>query len=305
MPAEWNGSVVVWPKRILFVGEAARSRVHGSHTLMIVISCKGKFSLKVGSKGRWKSFTAAIIDAGTEHCMDGKRAEFVAIIHLLPETEEARELRREYLAKRGVYGIPSGPARKLSARLEGLQNYWQLSCKAANEFCKQVISEFIQSSSTRLDRKVDYHVRRAIDELYSRMDHRLKYGRSRKDFFMVSSVADKLHLDEIGWEGEDLKREFRESTGATFDAYVKLLRFRATLVKLALDQAELRAALKRVRVDRKKKKRLMRISLTAAAKWMEWGKPFNLTRASIEILGISPNSLRADSRFLTCRTRRG
>lgn len=310
MPAEWNGSVIVWPKRILFVGEAAKSRVHASHTLMIVIACGGTFKLKIGPKGRWQSFTAAMIDAGTEHCMDGKMGDegedFVAIIHLLPETLEARELRREYLAKRGWYGIPTGPARRLSKRLEGLKNYRQLKCKAANEFCEQVIGGFIDSPSTRLDREVDPQVRRAIDELYARVAHRLKHGRSPKDFFTASSVAAAIHLPETGKGGEELarmlKRKFRESTGASFNQYVKLLRFRATLAKLALITADLRAASKGQKVDVRQRRSARRLSLSAAATWMGWGKPYNLTHASIEILGISPNSLRMDSGFYNCRT---
>ncbi len=144
----------------------------------------------------------------------------------------------------GALEIPHPIAGKMLGRLETLKGSWLLDCKAGAEFRDQIMGELINSPSTRLHRDVDYHVRRAIDELYSRIETQLRTGQSAKGFFTISSVIAALHLDEIGWEPKDLKREFKKSTGASFDDYVKLLRFRATLVKLALNQAEMRAPLK-------------------------------------------------------------
>ncbi len=243
-------------------------------------------------------------DAGTKHRIDGRDADFVAIIHLLPDTEESRKLRLEYLPNGGVYGVPAGPAKKLSNQLEELKNYWRLDCKTAAKFCDQMcdqmIGESIPKPSARLDREINSHVRRAIDELYSRMDQRLATGQSDKDFFTPASVAAALQLEDLGWEGTDLKNEFKSNTGASYNDYVKLLRLRATMVYLAFDQAKLKAAVKQSKVGRAQGRRLMKLSLTAAAKWLGWGKLYNLSRASIKILGIRPSSLTTESRFLTC-----
>jgi len=302
---KWNGSVVIWPNRILFAGEAAQSELHDSHTLMICVAFGGKLSLQLSRGGSWDPFTAVIIDSETLHCIDGLEAKFVALIHLLPETEEARKLKRKYLAGRGVHEIPERLAEKLLAYRKTLEDFWLLDCETAGEICGGIIGKLIKSPSTRLDRDVEYHVRRAIKELYWRMDEKLKNGPAYEDNSTASSVVNKLRLDEKGWTEETLKRELKKNTGATFDEYVKLLRFRATLVKIARNEAELRAAPGQSKISGKKTKQLREISLTEAASWMGWGELYNLTRASTAILGINPSSLKDSSRFIECEENSG
>lgn len=312
----WDGSVVIWPRRILFAGEASQSRTHDTHALIICAAYKGSFSLRVGPPGgQPESHSAAIIEAGTQHSMNGEGAEFLTLMYLLPETEAARELRRRYLAEGRVYPLPSGEAKKLMPLLEGISDYWRLDCEKAEEFFDGVLDRLIETPRERryrLDREVNPHVRRAIEELYSRMDDLLKGAPPSKEAFTCEALAAALGLGELGWDGKDLAREFKRSTGASCSDYVKLLRFQATLVRLARNEAELRRKLRDCGggpdssaagpgpdSDAAREK-ARRMSLTEAAKLLGWGELFNLNHASTDILGISPNSLRLSSRFLSC-----
>lgn len=131
----WDGSVVIWPRRILFAGEASQSRTHDTHALIICAAYNSSFSLQVGPPGgQPESYAAAIIEAGTQHSLDGADAEFMTLMYLLPETEAARELRRRYLAESRVYPLPAAQAEKLTPLLEGLSDYWRLGCEEAGEF---------------------------------------------------------------------------------------------------------------------------------------------------------------------------
>jgi AraC-like DNA-binding protein len=313
----WDGSVVIYKKRLLFCGEAGQSRTHETHALLICAAYNGTFSLQIGPPGGGsESYSSAVIEAGTQHSMDGRGAEFVALMYLLPETEAAREVRR-HLAGGRVGRLPKEVEEKLTPLMEEVRDYWRLDCEKAGRFFDGVLDELIDlppERRDRLGREINPHVRRAIEELYSRMDDLLGKDPPGREAFTPKALCATLGLPEIGWDEKDLAREFKKCTGASFGDYVKLLRLRSTLVKLALNESDLRKKL-RPKGEGKapgaeaadvgaasdaERETARRISLTEAAKLLGWGELFNLNHASTDILGISPNSLRLSSRFISC-----
>lgn len=318
----WDGAVVIWPRRILFAGEAGKSKAHNSHTLMICAAYNGAFDIHLDEPGAGtESYSAALIEPGTQHSMKGGGAEFLALMYLLPESQAARELRRRYLTGRRVCRIPDETAEKLQPLLKRISDYWRLDCARAGRFFEGVLDELIDLPPERRDEfdgAVHNQVRCAIEEIYKRMEMLLHGAPLTKEDFTSDAVAEAIEMG-IREPGEALRRKFRESTGETFNHYVRLLRFRATLVKLALDEAELRERMSSKGLAAgagaeegagraqgtggmsvAERKRARRISLTEAAAMLGWGKVYNLNHASTDIIGISPNSLRLDSHFVAC-----
>lgn len=274
----WKGSVFIGKKRILFIGDATEAEAHSLHAIKICAVLNGKFSSSTSSKSN--SYSAAIIDADTEHSMDCQGTKLTLLLYLLPETRESREIKHVYLGQNNPSEIDYLATRL--PQLGAFQNHWDWKPEYAHEVCGNIVGELIESPSPSLSEEVDPHARRIINYLYSEVEKQRKEPEFDKGRFEPLVIMNELKLYEIvGWHTvTKLMDSFKRETGVTLDDYFDTLRLRAASEKLGVDP----------------KKRTTRY-LTDVAESVG----FNLRLLEIkfkEMLGINPRALRHSSRFV-------
>jgi AraC-like DNA-binding protein len=97
----WSGTVLLWEDHGLFLGRAGTADLHDSPAIKVCVAIDGTFTLSVGSSDTTRSFSAAVIRAGTPHAIDGGGT--MAMILLAPEGD----LGRVFAGSSGIDGIIS------------------------------------------------------------------------------------------------------------------------------------------------------------------------------------------------------
>jgi hypothetical protein len=94
--AVWDGSLLVWRRRGLFVGTGDKSDYHETHAVIVCSALEADKQFKVrtigGAYGE-KSYQAAIIAPDVRHAKYCLEAGLIALLFLMPETVEAQQIK--------------------------------------------------------------------------------------------------------------------------------------------------------------------------------------------------------------------
>jgi AraC-like DNA-binding protein len=232
--SEWNGSVFIWRRRIIFVGEAGTSKDQTVHAIKICIALGGDFELNIGSRTKGKRYSVAIISPGIKHTIICDREE-ILLIYLLPETEESKKISAQYLNE----------GRRRVCELQPLQlqqlgrGYSKWNCDKAKEVCNEVInslgavSQRKLSPSTKLSKELNRNVRDTIDYIYSEIDAQLKTSRFDKTRFTTLVIA-----RELGVRESKLVKDFKRQVGVTIPHWFNDIYLLIFLEQYAVKRAE-------------------------------------------------------------------
>jgi hypothetical protein len=246
-PSEWNGSLFIWPKRVLFVGEAGTSENQTVHAIKICVALGSDSELRIESGAIVKRFSAVIINAGIKHTVICNQAE-IFLLYLLPESDEAIKLRQEYLnnGRSGVYDVP----RELIEQSLPLQTmrrkHLERDCKKASKVCDEVIRGLGTirrkplSTSSDLSDTLHGDVKRVIgqiyDDIYFETDIRRRSQRIKKEQFEPSAIGRKL-----GWKAKQTRRVeaiFRKEVGISIKRFFREIQLLSALRQYAIQEME-------------------------------------------------------------------
>jgi hypothetical protein len=290
-PFEWNGSIFIWRKRVLFVGKAGTSKDQIVHAIKICVALNGNFELSIDSGSQVKNFSAVIINAGINHTVICNGAE-IFLLYLLPESDEAIKLRQEYLnnGKSGVYDIPRELIEESLPLPKMRRNHLKRDCTKASGICDEVIRGLGKirrkplSTSSQLSDKFDDNVKRVIyyiyNNIYFETDMRRRSQRIKKEQFKLSAIGSALSLSEK--EMSKIKARFKEQVGISIEHFFRDIQLLSALRQYAIEE---------MRMDKD-------AHLNEIAKLLDI-KPDNLSRRVLSRLGINHADLK-DGRFYAC-----
>jgi hypothetical protein len=283
-PSSWSGSVFIGNRRILFVGQAGTSTNQAVHAIKICVAFNGQFELAVGGEERGKQYSAVVVNADIKHTVICNGAD-IFLLYLLPETEEAMRVRREYLNRGNspVSAIAKDSVVELLGEQQVLQNYWKWGCGIARSKCEDVIRGLgaIRSKelspSTSLSSSLSADVARTVEYIFSELNavaqRRREYS---KDRFEPSVIAVEAGTTE------KIDSRFKERVGISIDHYH--------------NDIQLLFALKLYAVSEKKRGDLKRI-----AGLIGIGDSDDFSHRVRSRLGISHSDLQGGTFFFECR----
>jgi AraC-like DNA-binding protein len=318
--SRWNGSIFLWSKRVIFVGEAGTSEDQTVHAIKICVALSGDFELSVNSEAEGKRYSAVIINAGITHTVKCDGAK-IFLLYLLPETEEARALRWEYLnnGKGGVYDIPRELIEESLPLTQILENYSTQDCQKVSRICDEVLRGLGQirrrqlSTSTDLTAELSENVRRAVEHIYAKMDEQVKSQRFDEKQFTDAAIARALGLSET--EARRLKGQFREDTGIPTGRFFRDIQLLAALRLYAVNERsrqarerELLAELERPNLGEEEREEIGRtleetskgIFLKHIAESLGFRTLDKFDHRIKSRLGISLSDLKGNSSFFDC-----
>lgn len=318
--SQWDGSIFLWNTKVAFVGEAGDSENHAVHAIKICIALSGDFELSVNAEVEWSRYSAVIINAGITHsikCGGGK----IFLMYLLPEIEQARQLRWEFLnnGKGGVYDIPRELVEEFLPLSQILKIYSTKSCRKVSNICDEVIRGLGHmrrrqlSISSDLAAGLSGSVKRAIDYIYREINDQLKSRKFDEERFTDSVIASELHLTEV--EAKRLEGLFKKETGISIGRFFRdiqmlaAIRLYANLERVRrAKELELLGKLEQPTLTENERKeiglKLEEISkgilLTNIAESLGFGKLDKFDKRIKSRLGISISDLKGKSRFFDC-----
>jgi hypothetical protein len=178
--SQWNGNVIISQRRIIFIGQGGNTEKQSIHAIKICLPVSGDFELITDfGKERGDYYSAVIIGAGITHTINCNGAQ-ILLIYLLPESQEAREIRWEFLnndkdnRKAGVYNIPKEPVEESLPFLPRiLRDYADWDCQKVFRECDNVIRGLGKmrrrqiSTSSELAEKLNESVKKTINYIYT------------------------------------------------------------------------------------------------------------------------------------------
>lgn len=319
--SEWKGTVFIWHRRALFVGVAGDSEDQKVHAIKICVALDGDFELSVTPrdvKSKTKSseiegrrYSAAIINSETWHTVRCQRTQGTEIflLYLLPETEEARKVRDEFLSggESEVYDLTKESAGKLWPLPHVDPHYSRWDCKGdtPHRACEELIRSLGEiyknnlTPSTNLSKKLAPDVKNTIEDIYSRLSPS-----------MIATQMPHAPKPLSKTEGR-----FRQEVGITVDQFFKDIQLLATLEMYAIaeekreeKEAKLITALEEYGI-KEKEREAMRIQLRELAKktrleeiskLLGFRHPANLSKRIDSRLGVSHRDLKGGTDFLAC-----
>ena len=322
----WNGSIFfINRRRIVFVGEAGNSFNQTIHAIKICIALNGDFELITNSRAKGDRYSAAIINAGIPHTVkcDGTK---IFLLYLLPETQEARELRWEYLnndkdnRRGGVYDIPKELVEESLPFLQQmLQNYSTWDCRETSKYSDEVIRGLGRirrrqlSTSSDLSEELNANVKKTIDYIYTEIEAQRKTQQFDLKRFKASVICREINLplNKAEW----LEKEFRKEAGTTIRHFFSDIQMLAALKFYAVtkemrktEEKKLLQELERPNITEEERieigERLDEIPtgifLTQIAKLLGFGKLTNFDKRIKSRIGISIADLKGQSNFFPC-----
>lgn len=295
--SEWNGSVFIWRKRVLFVGGAGTSKNQTVHAIKICVALSGNFELRTDTGAKGKHFSAVIINAGIKHTVVCNGAD-IFLLYLLPESDEAMKLRQEYLnnGKSGVYDIPRELIDESLPLPKMRRNHLKRDCTEASEVCDEVILGLGKirrkqlSTSSDLSEALDDKVRKVInyiyDNIYFETDIRQRSQRIKKEQFEPSVIGRKLGLSEEEMSNVEATFKKKKEVGISIEHFFREIQLLSTLRQYAIEEMD---------ESRDKDTRLKGI-----AELLDITHD-DLSHRIRSRLGISHSDLKGGSSFLACK----
>lgn len=323
--SQWNGSIFLWSRKVIFVGEAGTSEDQTVHAIKICVALSGDFELSVNSEAEGKRYSAVIINAGITHTVKCDGAK-IFLLYLLPETEAASALRWEYLnnGKGGVYDIPRELVEEFLPLTQMSQTYSAEDCPEVSNLCDEVLRGLGRirrrqlPTSTDLAAGLSESVSRAINLVYTKINDQIKSQRFDEKQFADSVIAGELNLNEV--EARRLKGLFRKETGISLDHFFRDIQMLAALRLYAVNEKvrrtkerELLEELERPGLGEKKREEIGRrleevskgILLKHIAESLGFGTLSKFDHRIKSRLGISLSDLKGGSSFFACGERAG
>jgi AraC-like DNA-binding protein len=188
--SEWKGAVFMRWRRIIFVGEAGTAENQNIHAIKICIALNGDFKLSTDSGVRHKPCSAVIINAGVTHTIECGRNK-IFLLYLLPETREARDLRREYLydGRGQFYDIPKKLINESLPLQQILRSYENWHCQDVFNVCEEVVAGLGRirhrqlSTSSNLSDEIGESVKQTIEYIYDKLEAGNFSGEFNKEKF--------------------------------------------------------------------------------------------------------------------------
>lgn len=208
-----NNFLFISPQRGLYLGTGFGTRFHSFHALKICIGVDGEIGLRTGLTANYERCRAAMVAPDQTHKLNG-HATRLALLYLLPETAEARQIAETYLYR----GVSIVPQTKVDALLPQIHEYLKHGCgkENASELCHNLIQTLIPSVS--LADGFDCRVARALKFLRSALDQQVT----------VEEIA------KAAWSSYSrLARIFKAQTGIVISHYRRWLRLCASIEQMA------------------------------------------------------------------------
>lgn len=323
--SQWNGNVLISRRRIVFVGEAGNTEKQTIHAIKICVALTDDFELSVGSENKGNRYSAVIINAGITHAVkcDGSK---IFLLYLLPETQEAREIRWEYLnndkdnRKAGVYDIPKELIEESLPFLpQILKAYSKWDCKKVFQECDNVIQGLGKirrrqiSTSSDLAEKINGSVKKVIDYIYTEIETQILNQEFDLNRFKTSVIFKEINLplNKAGW----LENEFIEETGTTIGHFFRDIQMLAALKLYAITEAlrtekekELLKRLENPILTEEERKKIGKLLeeipkgtyLKTIAKSLGFGTLTKFDKRIKSRLGINLSDLKGQSNFFSC-----
>jgi AraC-like DNA-binding protein len=337
--SQWNGNVFISRRRIIFVGQGGNTEEQTIHGIKICLALDGEFELIIGSKDKGDYYSAAIINAGITHLIKCNKSK-IFLLYLLPESQEAREIRWEYLnndkdnRKAGVYDIPKELIEESLPFLpQILRDYSDWNCQKAFQESDKIIRSLGQirrrdcSTSSALAEKLNESVKKTINYIYDEIEAQIKSEEFDLSRFETSVICREIKLSprKVKW----LENEFRNETGTTIGHFFRDIQMLAAFNLYAILEAPRRDK-ERARKDKLKEMGLTEedlikaledpsltpeerreigelleetprgFYLTQIAKSVGFGELANFDARIKSRIGISYADLRGESNFFSC-----
>jgi hypothetical protein len=290
--AKWQGSGLIWPRRYLFVGVGDMSDLHATHAIVICVSLEMGKRCRLWTDEPWKkSYQAAIIAPDVKHAKICSEAGVIILLYLMPETNEAYQIRDEYLHGSRIVEVSPNV---LDALLPQLSDYRldryrkignlddkqaealckELDCDQGEALCQKVISALGIRPSTELSKELSPTVKAAIEV----MDEKVRNGARATELKVeeiAREVAHKLNLDRTP---SNLGEVFVDEVDVTMGHYKVGLRLREALTEMN-PETRLRRLAQKIRLS---------------------GGPA-LSHVFYDWLGVSPSEISHHSYFRRCQ----